>query len=378
MKTFAYLGSSKEGGTYRVFEVLRDGLAPRGWEGHFVNEHCLPKAVIKSDEPTVLTALSDYLSTFDVVIGNVFVSVRLMNVLRFLPDETPRIMIVHSITRATYLAARALRDHVHHTVAVSPRIQDDLVRHHGFSGTRTSVVLNAVPDCLFHPPGAPSRVNKVGVLSLGRIEDRAKRVFLIPQMLKGIDPSLYHLTIAGDGPDRAELLRRLREAGISFDALGIVGRENLSSTYRDHEVFLLPSRFEGFGIAAAESMASGLVTIAASIPGVTSEFIEHGKSGFLFEKADVRTAAKYLNLLLKDPEKRLAMRQAAHDRAGELFHEASTINGYQLILESVLVAPPIAPKNLRRWRPPIGMGPGLRGLLPAKMRSRLADMLIYR
>lgn len=376
-KTFAYLGSSQEGGTYRVFETLRDGLAARGWEGHFINESDLPPAVLDGPEAGILAALRDRLATYDAVIGNVFISVRLMNVLRFLPAGTPRIMVVHSITRATYLAARALRDHVQHCIAVSPRIRDDLLAR-GFAPERVTTIYNAVPDNLFQPPGAPSGDGIVRLLSLGRIEEASKRVFLIPEMLQGLNPARYRLSVAGDGPDRDALLTRLRAAAIPFDAPGQIAREDLAKAYRDHEVFLFPSRFEGMGIAAAEAMASGLVPVASEIPGVTTDFIEDGRSGFLFPQGDARAAAAHLRRLIEEPVLLRTMREAAHARARSVFAEDRMLGAYEQLLAEAADAPPIPPRDLRHWRPPAAMGPGLRGLLPAGLRQQLAGLLWYR
>ena len=378
MKSFAYLGSSKEGGTYRVFETLRDGLATWGWEGHFVNEQSLPEGIVEKDEGAVLEALRDHLGKFDAVIGNVFISVRLMNVLRFLPAETPRIMVVHSITRATYLAARALKDHVHHTVAVSPRIRNDLIGRFGFNEHDVTTIFSAVSDELFQLPESNANTQIVRLLALGRIEERSKRVFFIPEMLSDLDPNRYRLTVAGNGPDLDELLSRLRASSIPFDAVGRVERGDLPEIYRAHEIFLFPSRFEGMGIALAEAMASGLVPLAARIQGVTNVIVEDGVSGHIFDQSDLSAARVAIQKLIDDASNRLSMRIAAHERAGELFYMNEMATEYATVLNKACVAGPMPPEDLRHWRPPLAMGRGLRGLLPSALRRRLGDLLAYR
>jgi glycosyltransferase involved in cell wall biosynthesis len=378
MKSFAYLGTSKEGGTYRVFETLRDGLAKSGWEGHFVNEQSLPEGGGEKDEAVVLEALRDHLGTFDAVIGNVFISVRLMNVLRFLPAETPRIMVVHNITRATYLAAQALKGHVHHTVAVSPRIRNDLIERFRFDERDITTIFNAVPDALFQRPMSTDHSQRVRILSLGRIEENSKRVFLIPEILRNIDPQLYHLTVAGDGPDRDEFIERLQAASIPFEAPGLISREKLPEIYSEHEIFLFPSRFEGMGLAAAEAMASGLVPVATVISGVTTDFVEHGKSGFLFPQGDAKMAENQVRQLIENPSLLLEMRQAAHAKARSIFSEKLMFSAYKTILETACAKPPIIPRKISRWRPPFAMGPGLRGLIPSGLRRRIAELLIYK
>lgn len=377
MKTFAYLGTSQEGGTYRVFETLRDGLAERGWAGQFVNESCLPAAALNGSEKEILEALRDHLGSYDMVIGNVFISVRLMNVLRFLPAKTPRIMIVHNITRATYLAARVLRDHVQHTVAVSPRIRDDLLQRR-FSPETTTTIFNAVPDTLFQPPAPRAPDEVVRLLSLGRIEEQSKRVFLLPEILRPLDPARYRLTVAGDGPDRDRLVARLHTAAIPFDAPGRVAREDLARVYQDHDVFLLPSRFEGMPVALSEAVASGLAAIASRLSGVTDKAIEDGRSGLLFSQGDTAGATAHLQTLIADPARLLAMRVAAHTRAHALFSVEQMLNAYETAMSKAASAPQIPPCSLARWRPPVAMGPGLRSFIPTGLRQRLASWLVYK
>lgn len=377
MRTFAYLGSSQEGGTYRVFETLRDGLATRGWAGEFVNESCLPEWILEGSEKEILEALRDRLGQYDVVIGNVFISVRLMNVLRFLPAAAPRILVVHNITRATYLAARALRDHVQHTVAVSPRIRGDLLRM-GFPASTTTTVFNAVPDGLFQAPVAVAAGGIVRLLSLGRIEEQSKRILLLPRILRSLDPAQYSLTVAGDGPDRERLISDLKAAAIPFEAPGRIAREDLARVYREHQIFLFPSRFEGQGIAAAEAMASGLAPVASSIPGVTTDFIEDGRSGFLFGQGDTEAAVKHLRTLVADPVRLQAMREAAHAQARALFSLETMLDAYEAVLIQARRAPNIPPRSLARWHPPVALGPGLRSLIPAGLRQRLANCLVYK
>jgi glycosyltransferase involved in cell wall biosynthesis len=57
--------------------------------------------------------------------------------------------------------------------------------------------------------------------------------------------------------------------------------DNIYEYYKAMDIFLLPSRSEGFSLALLEAAASGLPLIASKIPG-NDEFIEHGKNGLLF------------------------------------------------------------------------------------------------
>ena len=57
--------------------------------------------------------------------------------------------------------------------------------------------------------------------------------------------------------------------------------DNIYEYYKAMDIFLLPSRSEGFSLALLEAAASRLPIIASNIPG-NDEFIEYGKNGLLF------------------------------------------------------------------------------------------------
>ncbi len=76
------------------------------------------------------------------------------------------------------------------------------------------------------------------------------------------------LAIAGDGPERATLEQRIRDRGLGDQVrmLGRVTDERLPQLYRAASVFALPTRsLEGFGMATAEALASGLPVVATRV-----------------------------------------------------------------------------------------------------------------
>jgi glycosyltransferase involved in cell wall biosynthesis len=160
------------------------------------------------DERQQAVALLDHLETvgYDIIIVNVLADRVQSSVVRHLDPRIRRIMIVHNITPGTYAAARSIRDYVHATVGVSPRISDDLVQRAGFTPGHTHVIGNPFDSEAFEEqerrPDGPLRL-----LSLGRIEDASQGDFWLP-----VDPPRaadlpLTLTVAGDGPDDGKLRR---------------------------------------------------------------------------------------------------------------------------------------------------------------------------
>ena len=82
------------------------------------------------------------------------------------------------------------------------------------------------------------------------------------------DGSPLHLVMAGDGPLRKQLAAETGRLGIAHSVHWIGFQENVPRFLRELDVFLLPSRLEGFPIAMVEALASGLPCIATPVGGV--------------------------------------------------------------------------------------------------------------
>ena len=80
-----------------------------------------------------------------------------------------------------------------------------------------------------------------------------------------------------------DVLNYATEFGIDKNKIIMPGYvENIWEYYKAMDIFLLPSRSEGFSLALLEAGAAGLPVIVSNIPG-NDEIIEDGKNGFLFQ-----------------------------------------------------------------------------------------------
>jgi glycosyltransferase involved in cell wall biosynthesis len=391
----AYFAFPRFGGTFGVYRLLRQGLAAAGvelrWLGAggpahraladpiWAGERRFGDAVGPTeqlDDHRLALALAAGVEQggYDGVFVNVLTSRAEMSAVRYLRRDLPRVMIVHSITPGTYAASRALRDHVHATIAVSPRIARDLVGRHGFPATRCVAIGHGLPAAAFtHPAGRPTP-RDLRLIYLGRIEDAAKGVFWLPRILERLAPSI-NLTIAGDGPDVTALQARCTEIAGRVRFLGAVPPDQVPALLAQHDALLAPSRWEGFCLTLIEAMAAGCVPVASRIAGVTDEIVEHGISGLLFRVGDLDAAAGAVARLAE--RGRLAAMSAA---AGAIVRERFTVermaSRYLETMAAVVAAPPpIAPPlDLERWDLPPGLRSGLRTLLPIPLKNLLRTM----
>ena len=88
--------------------------------------------------------------------------------------------------------------------------------------------------------------------------------------------------------------------------------------YKVFDIFVLPSRLEGFGLVAVEAMLSGNCCVRSNTEG-GEEQIKDGVTGFLFESGDYKQLSDIIASLVADEEKRLRVAQAGREYAKENF-----------------------------------------------------------
>ena len=95
--------------------------------------------------------------------------------------------------------------------------------------------------------------------------------------------------------------------------LGALSDDALIARLRESHLLVVPSSYEGFGIAYLEGMGFGLPAVA-STAGAAGEIITHGRDGFLIPPGDTKTLALYLREVSRDRDRLLAMSLAARQR----------------------------------------------------------------
>ncbi|MBV5329408.1 MAG: glycosyltransferase family 4 protein [Chlorobium sp.] len=139
------------------------------------------------------------------------------------------------------------------------------------------------------------------LLFVGRVV-REKGVFELFAAFEKIlrDSRQISLTIAGDGPDLAELKKlneRLPPGAVQF--LGFVTGDILKAAYQNADVLLLPSYHEGFPYVVIEAMRAGLPIVSTS-SGALETLIQDGVTGFKVLPQDADSIVNALGKLIED------------------------------------------------------------------------------
>jgi glycosyltransferase involved in cell wall biosynthesis len=87
---------------------------------------------------------------------------------------------------------------------------------------------------------------------------------------------------------------------------------DVTKEYLNSSVFVLPSRFEGFGLVIIEAMSCGVPVVAFNCPMGPDEIITDGEDGFLVPVGDVCALADKLQTLMQNRELRVKFSEIAY------------------------------------------------------------------
>ena len=140
------------------------------------------------------------------------------------------------------------------------------------------------------------------------------------------------LTVGGDGPAREELEAQAIELGIaeSVRFTGWIPPDQVPSLINEATVVLVPSRFEAFGLVAAEAALMSRPVVATRVGGLP-EVVVDGQTGLLVEPEDAAAFATKIASLLSQPDEARRMGQAARRRALSMFNWEDHINAYDTL-----------------------------------------------
>lgn len=222
--------------------------------------------------------------------------------------------IFTAATRAGFNAADLV-------VATSRGVADDLAERFGVRRERLSVVPNPVDlERLARRAAEPIEPDQAGsygpatVIAAGRLADAKNYPLLIDAMALVRERVAARLVILGEG-ERGPALRRLAADRGVADAIEFAGfRENPWKYIARSAVFVLTSRYEGFGNVLIEAMACGVPVVATASAG-TRDIVRHEVDGFLVETHSPAAVADAIVRVLSDPALRARLAHEARHGA---------------------------------------------------------------
>jgi L-malate glycosyltransferase len=122
------------------------------------------------------------------------------------------------------------------------------------------------------------------------------------------------LLMVGDGPERHVCEELARELGIVDDVRFLGKQEQIEEILAVSDLFLLPSEYESFGLAALEAMAAKNIVVSTNAGGLPEINVQH-VTGFMANVGDVAAMSDFAIEVLQDDVKLQTMKEAAYNHA---------------------------------------------------------------
>ncbi len=212
-----------------------------------------------------------------------------------------------------------------------PRLAADIARHYGgltalsvlteadardFRAALPALRVERIPNAVPELGGPQAALDAPLVVAAGRLESQKGFDLLIEAWTRvaAAQPG-WQLRIYGSGPRRDDLRRLILEREL-YDSVLLMGRtRRMGEAMSAASVFVLSSRFEGFGMVVVEAMSKGLPVVSFDCPRGPGEIIRAGEDGILVPAEDVGGLADGILALIEDEPRRRRYGAAAVENA---------------------------------------------------------------
>lgn len=175
-----------------------------------------------------------------------------------------------------------------------------------------------IPNALSYDEYAGESIilrKKRQVLIVSRLEEPQKRISTSIKIWKKIEEDVtlkdWHLVIVGTGGDEKNYKKLVRK--LHLDRITFCGRQDPKSYYIESAIFMMTSRFEGWGLTLTEAQQFGCIPIAFDTYSSLHDIIEGNQNGYIIPWQDEYSF--YLNMkeLMTDENLRVTMAKSAID-----------------------------------------------------------------
>ncbi|GIW24931.1 glycosyltransferase [Meiothermus sp.] len=167
------------------------------------------------------------------------------------------------------------------------------------------------------------------LVSVGRLEQEKDQSTLI-KSLSYLENA--HLLLIGEGSMQDQLKELASRLGVTHRVHFLGRQTDVSKLLKTADVYVQPSRWEGFGIAALEAMAAGVPVVVSRVAGLKDVV---GDAGLLFEPGNERELAEKISALLANQETRREYAVRGQLRAMQ-FDIKQTVEQYKNLYQQIL------------------------------------------
>jgi len=154
-------------------------------------------------------------------------------------------------------------------------------------------------------------------------------------ILKKQGMETVYLYVAGDGPERENLEKKIKKYNLEEQIFLLGYQKNIGALLDQADIYVHPAYAEGFGIAVAEAMMAGKLMIVSSA-GALPELVEDGKSGLVVDPFDAKAWAEAIKKLIDNEEFTSELGQNAKKRAETEFSIEKYVSNYNDLYLSLM------------------------------------------
>lgn len=165
-----------------------------------------------------------------------------------------------------------------------------------------------IPNVLTRFPTETAGLANKCLISVGRYDGQKGYDLLIRAWsLVVTKHSDWQMHIYGSGPLKNSLTKMIEEYGVTSSFILNPPTPEIYDKYLEHSIYVMSSRFEGFGLVLIEAMSCGLPCISFDCPSGPSEIIRNGEDGILVENGNIEKLSGAICRLIENEHERKLM-----------------------------------------------------------------------
>lgn len=227
---------------------------------------------------------------FDVIHANLFPVIYYVSVIKYIDSKCPPIIMTEHSTdnkRRHKRYLQPLEQFIYRKydgiISISVQAEDQLLKWLKFKKTKKYRVIENGIDLTRYKEAKPYeksivypdyRKDDVLLVMVGSFSVQKNH----KNMISAIDklPSNYKLLLVGEGPLQGEIEEIVDSKGLKSRVMFLGFRTDVAELMHTCDILVIPSLWEGFGLVAAEGMASGISIVASNVEGLSDVVAECG------------------------------------------------------------------------------------------------------
>ncbi|WP_321437518.1 glycosyltransferase family 4 protein [uncultured Bacteroides sp.] len=171
-----------------------------------------------------------------------------------------------------------------------------------------------IPNSLPFYPEKISTLNNKKIISIGRLEEQKGYDLLIQTWKIVVEKHPeWSLHIYGNGSLKNTLKEFINKEGLNDSFIIENPVSDIYNKYVESSIYVMSSRYEGFGMVLIEAMACGIPVVSFDCPNGPSDIITDGEDGFLVKNKDIEALAEKICYLIENENTRIEMGKKAHE-----------------------------------------------------------------